>query len=164
MPAAKLYTRPQLQEIVNLEVIAGAVACTLSASTPATVYQLQSRDYSAGVAANALLNYTVGAEGAVLNDIQAAVIATIASDVIVYLFTSNDGGATKRLRATATIKAQTINTTTAPVPAKFQSAGATWATVDDPRRLAPGTQIYIGVATATSVVVTGELQEYKRFA
>lgn len=164
MPSIKIFTRPQPQEHRMVEGSAD-LACVLSATTPANTVQLQTRDYSAGVGSNTLANWTVDSEGELLADLRAAVIATIASDVVVYLFASNDGGATKRLVATATIKAQTINATTAPVPAKFYDAsGNLYCSIDDPARLAAGVQLFIGVGSATAVVVTGEALTFKRYA
>jgi hypothetical protein len=100
-------------------------------------------------AANSVLLFTAGANGAIVYSIKAIPRATVTATQL-QLYKSSDAGVTLSLFDLALMAAYTMAQITAPVPAKtdFGYAEAT------PLRLEPGERIYcgIGVALAGGIV------------
>lgn len=158
MPNGKVYTRPQVQEPVNLEAVL-TQACALDDDAPTNVVQLMRRHTD-----GTLTPYVVGPEGALLSDLQVMAVDTRGADIACYLFIANET-AKKRLRGLATVKALTLTTAIGPKPALFEVSGVA-ISEDKPQRLAPGTTLWVGaaVAVAAGLIVTGTANEYAKAA
>lgn len=106
--------------------------------------------------ANAVLALTAGAEGAIVNGLNARALGTVSTDTVCYAFTSADAGTTLHLKAAVKIAAATVSASVPPVPV---SLGPTF---DAPWELAASERLYIaiGVALTAGVEFEGSAEQF----
>jgi hypothetical protein len=137
------------------------------AKTPTAAYAQSPKTASAVVTAalgsittdaptGTVLLMTAGTEGAVVTRLSAMPRATVTASSLV-LFVSNDGGTTMRLKDSALMAAQTVDTTHAIAQTTFPTYADT-----TPLRLAAGDKLYVGsqVALASGIVFCAEYTDF----
>lgn len=136
----KIYTTPFAQTIFNSTAVLTAAVANLATDAPT----------------NTLLLCQAGVEGAVVTAIEGMPRATVTATAL-YLFSSLDGGVTKRLFDSVLMPAYTYSTTTAIPQTVFPNYSE-----DSPLRLGSGEQIYVGasVALASGIVVEARRVDY----
>jgi hypothetical protein len=92
--------------------------------------------------ANAVLAFTAGAEGAIVNTLKARALGTF-TDTVIYAFTSSDGGTTLHLKAAVKVTGATVSTTA------VTPSGDLGPTYDEPWQLNANERLYV----AASVVL-----------
>jgi hypothetical protein len=135
----------------TLTAIVTAAATNLTTDTPGNVVQLQVKN------GNALTGYSVPDGGGLFNRLKAIPRASVAADTVLYLFVSQDGGATFRQAAVALLKSQVLTVSVAPTPAVFSDL-----TTDDPIRSQFGDTWYVAASNALAggISFLGNLTEF----
>lgn len=107
-------------------------------------------------ATNAVLAFTAGAEGGIVNSLNVRALGTVSTDTVCYAFTSPDGGTTLHLKGAAKIPAATVSASVPPVPV---SLGPTF---DAPWELAPNEKLYVatGVALTAGFEFEGSAEQF----
>ncbi len=137
---AKTFTSPFAQTVGNNTVILTAAVASLGTDAPT----------------NTVLLLPASPEGAIITGIWALPRATVTATGL-YLFSSTDGGTTKKLIDSALMAAYTYSTTTLIPTTSFTK----W-TEDYPLRVAANEQLYIGasVALASGISVRIETMDF----
>lgn len=115
------------------------LASVYTTDAPTNTAQLQAGNGTNG----SLANYSVPAGGGLMNVLRAVPRQSVTAATVLLLFVSQDGGATKRLIATAASAAQTIDVNNAPKVITFSTI-----TTDDPYRAQEGDQFFVGASNA----------------
>jgi hypothetical protein len=137
---AKINTTPFAQTVNNTTAVVTAAIASITTDAPTGVVLLT----------------TAGTEGAIVTAIEAMPRAPVTANAL-YLFTSTDGGTTKRLIDSVLMAAYTYATTTA-IPQTVFTA----YTEDYPLRLGANEQLYVGmgVALASGVVFEARRMDF----
>lgn len=104
---------------------------------------------------NAVLAFTAGNEGAIVNTLYARALGTVSTDTVCYAFTSSDSGTTLHLKGAAKITAATVSASVPPVAADLG------ATFDEPWELKASERLYvaIGVALTAGIEFEGSAEQ-----
>lgn len=137
---AKTFTAPFAQTPKTNTAVTTAATASINSDAPTNVYEI--------VAA--------GSDGAILTSLWAIPRGTVTASSLV-LFSSKDGGATKRLIDSVLMPAQTVSATSEIMKTKFAKYSET-----EPRRLEVGEKLYVGsqVAQATGIVFVAEWTDF----
>lgn len=116
------------------------LASVYTTDAPTNVMPLQVRNADG----TGLIDYSVPIGGGLFNKLKAVPRQTVTAKTVLLLFVSQDGGATKRLIATADAPAQTIDAANPrPKPVTFDDL-----TTADPYRAQEGDRYYVGAGAA----------------
>lgn len=105
---------------------------------------------------NAVLAYTAGNEGSVINSLKVRALGTVSTDTVCYAFTSSDGGTTLHLKGAVKIVAATVSASVPPV------TGDLGPTFDAPWELSANEKLYvaIGVALTAGFEFEGSAEDF----
>lgn len=137
---AKTFTAPFAQTPKHKTAVATGAVGSIAGDTPTNTVEL----------------LTAGDDGAILTSLKAIPRATVTASSLV-LFSSLDGGTTKRLIDSELMGAQTVSTTAAIAETPFSNYSET-----APLRLEAGEKLYVGsqVALASGIVFAAEYTDF----
>lgn len=107
-------------------------------------------------ATDAVLLFTAGANGSIINGINAIPRNTIASAALIAIYYSSDAGTTLNLLAVGTLAVYTYDATAAPTPLNLTNLNGSIISVTNPLYVPAGETLYAssGVALANGILVT----------
>lgn len=107
-------------------------------------------------ATDAVLLFTAGANGSIINGINAIPRNTIASAALLAIYYSSDAGTTLNVLSVGTLAVYTFATTLAPTPLNFTNLNGSIISVTNPLYVPAGETLYASsaVALANGILVT----------